>query len=262
MRNKLKISDREIKLLFVFFTLLILFVSYQFGYLQYTNKTDKLNEENQALTKQLAVLKEKNASKDKYKKEIEDLNQKKDAMLEEFAGGFTQEKSTIFVTDLEKYANMNISSITFQDTSAFYTPGMTITGDKNTDETGNTGETEEYTLSKESASDSNIKQDTLNIPITGYETSIVLSYRATYEGLKKCIEYINNYDEKMNISELNAAFDSTTGNLTGTLTVTMYALEGAGRKYIEPQIAGVNLGTDNIFGTFELPLDNTVKESN
>jgi hypothetical protein len=65
----------------------------------------------------------------------------------------------------------------------------------------------------------------------------------------------------MNISDLTAAFDSTTGNLAGTMTIHLYAVNGTGKKYLEPQIAGLDIGTDNIFGTFELPVTGGINQS-
>ena len=63
------------------------------------------------------------------------------------------------------------------------------------------------------------------------------------------------YDERMNIPTFNAAFNHTTGKLSGTMTIDMYALSGTGKEFVDPVIDGLPLGTDNIFGTFEKPID-------
>lgn len=290
MKNSKKITTRELKLLFVFFTLLILFVSYQFGYLKYTKKADALTSENQVLEGRLAELEKKDSNREKVENETAEYLRKKNAMLEEFSGGFTQEKITMFVIDLEEYAGMNVSSIAFEDTSVFYSPtgkGVADSGEtqdtaaeetpqaaaggegiqpEDVSETAAPAEdmTEDNAEAGENSSEASSAAPDSKTPavgITGYQTSVVLSYQATYEGLKKCIDYINDYKERMNISALTASFDSTTGNLTGTVTVTMYALYGAGKRYTPPQISGVKLGTDNIFGTFELPLNNGTNET-
>lgn len=236
MKNNKKISTREFKLLFVFFTLLILYASYQFGYLKYTNKTEKLMEESRTLENQLSELKKKDSNKEKMIKEIEEFNQKKDSMLEEFPGGVTEEKITMFVVDMENYASAQVSTISFDGIQAFYSPDIALSGDMITEETNTSTET------------------MTDVNITGYQTTVLLSYQATYAGLKKCIDYINTYKEKINIGGLTATFDSASGNLTGTITLIVYSLSGTDKRYQAPQIAGIEIGRENIFGTFEIPL--------
>lgn len=236
MKNNKKISTRELKLLFVFFTLLILYASYQFGYLKYTNKTEKLMEESRTLENQLSELKKKDSNKEKMIKETEEFNKKKDSMLEEFPAGVTEEKITMFVVDMENYAGAQVSTISFDGIQAFYSPDIALSGDT-TEEEANTA-----------------TESTADVNITGYQTTVLLSYQATYAGLKKCIDYINTYKEKINIGGLTATFDSTSGNLTGTITFIVYSLSGTDKKYQAPQIAGIEIGRENIFGTFEIPL--------
>lgn len=59
----------------------------------------------------------------------------------------------------------------------------------------------------------------------------------------------------MRIQSITAAFDSTTGNLTGTITIDLFMVSGEGREAELFDIYGIDLGTDNIFGTFELPVE-------
>ena len=59
--------------------------------------------------------------------------------------------------------------------------------------------------------------------------------------------------EKMNITDISAAFDNTTGNLTGTLTISLYALAGIKKGEEEVSIPGIGLGMDNIFDSIEIP---------
>ena len=257
-----KISDREKKLLLIFLSLLILVGAYQLGYQKYTNKTDVLTVANLDMKAKLNVLQEKQRDKEKYLKETKEWNIKTDKMLNEFAVSLPQNKITMFVTSLEEYAGMKVSSISFQDMSIFYTSTQTNnavdaaaasdatvasdgTATVETTATDQVGEDNDATIGQESLS---------NLDLTGYQTTTVLTYQTTYDGMKKCIDYINNNEEKMNISDLTVAFDNTTGNLSGTLTINMYALDGINKAYVEPEINGVDIGTDNIFGTFELPL--------
>jgi hypothetical protein len=237
-----KLSSKEKKLLFVFVILLIVVVTYQFGYVAYSNKAKELEDSNQILKSRLMELQQKQDNRNKYITETDTMKREIDTLISKFPAGLTQEQSTIFVTELETYAGMDVSSISFGDISMFYTTGQGV-GDNNSATTD--GESQE-TKTVEVGGFSNI---------AGYQMTMNLSYQTTYDGLKKCIDFINKSDSKMNISDLTAAFDNTTGNLTGTMTIVLYALDGTGKDFKNVTIDGVQLGTDNIFGTFELPVE-------
>lgn len=263
-------SDNEKNLLFLLFTLLILFSSYQFGYVPLTNKADHLYEQNKELTSTLNELQMKKDNQEKYISETNSFQERTNEMLEEFPIQITQEKNIIFVTQLEEYAKMKVASITFQDITKFYESNQNNEDTVSTGENVNTDEGEQSEASSEELSDKEINNNsdfntkeankkiegfnTNNIDMKGYTTSMVINYQCNYKGLKKMIEFINTNEEKMNISDLSAAFDYTTGNLTGSVTISVYALNGIDKAEEELLIPNIEIGTNNIFGSFELPV--------
>lgn len=216
------LSDNEKNLLFLLFTLLILFSAYQFGFVKFTDKAEELQKENLTLSSKVNELQIKKNQEEKFMNETLEYEEKMNEILGAFPVWITQEKNLMLITELEEYANVKISSVTFQDVSTFYTASLE---------------------NESSVSDVN--------DITGYTTSIALTYQASYQGLKDCIQFINNNEEKMNITDISAAFDNTTGNLTGTLTISVYALDGIHKSEEKLVIPGIDLGMDNIFGSVE-----------
>lgn len=216
------LSDNEKNLLFLLFTLLILFSAYQFGFVKFTDKAEELQKENLTLSSKVNELQIKKNQEEKFMNETLEYEEKMNEILGAFPVWITQEKNLMLITELEEYANVKISSVTFQDVSTFYTASLE---------------------NESSVSDVN--------DITGYTTSIALTYQASYQGLKDCIQFINNNEEKMNITDISAAFDNTTGNLTGTLTISVYALDGIDKSEEKLVIPGIDLGMDNIFGSVE-----------
>ena len=55
----------------------------------------------------------------------------------------------------------------------------------------------------------------------------------------------------MTLDNVNASYDTSTGNLTGTIIVNMFSMTGTDNSYSEPDAGAVAYGTDNIFGTIE-----------
>lgn len=217
------LSDNEKNLLFLLFTLLILFSAYQFGFVKFTDKAEELQKENLTLSSKVNELQIKKNQEEKFMNETLEYEEKMNEILGAFPVWITQEKNLMLITELEEYANVKISSVTFQDVSTFYTASLE---------------------NESSVSDVN--------DIIGYTTSIALTYQASYQGLKDCIQFINNNEEKMNITDISAAFDNTTGNLTGTLTISVYALDGIDKSEEKLVIPGIDLGMDNIFGSVEI----------
>ena len=65
------------------------------------------------------------------------------------------------------------------------------------------------------------------------------------------LSFIAEYTERMNVSTLSATFSSETGYLTGSANINLYSIAGTDKEYVSPVIGGVNIGTENIFGTIE-----------
>lgn len=238
-----KLSEREKNLLFILLIFIILFCSYQFGYVKLTGKIDTLSSENLELSVKLNDLKQKDVAKEKYIEETDKMLADTQDMFNHLATSMTQDKNTIFVTKLEKEADMIVSAISFGDITHIYDSNrvMDNTTDQTANETSNGSDTTDVTAEGKG--------------LKGYQSSITINYQTNYGGLKKAIDFINNYHEKMRIQSITAAFDSTTGNLTGTITIDLFMVSGEGREAELFDIYGIDLGTDNIFGTFELPVE-------
>ena len=73
-------------------------------------------------------------------------------------------------------------------------------------------------------------------------------YTCTYDQLKKLVNFINVYPERMNIENITMGYNNETGLLQGTLTLNLYAVTGTSKEYIAPDISGLSMGQTNIFG--------------
>ncbi|HKL80576.1 MAG TPA: hypothetical protein VJ888_09110 [Mobilitalea sp.] len=235
-----KISDREIKLLLVVLILAILLGTYQLGYQKFHKKTLSLKSENMNMLigKNELLLKQLNGKK--ILVDTEELKFKTDRILAKFPSSLTQEKSIMLITYLSQLSGMKIYSISFRDTSMFYSPNTVSESSVNIE------------VAIPDHAEAGLKQ---GFNLKGYKTEVTFNYQTTYSGLKKCISQISNSEERMNISNLSAAFDNATGNLTGMMTLQMYAIDANESHYDGPVFDGVSIGRDNIFSTIELQVE-------
>ena len=264
--KKMKISQNEIKLLLILLALVVLGATYQFIYKKNLDKIEVLETETQTLTTRLSELKTKQESGASIIAENKTMEQQIDAVINSYGTGSTEEKSLIFIKGLEEASYMDISTVNFSEPEYFLSASeLTVDATTNSEiaQEETVEESNETKIETSSETEIAVPEDVAIEGITpyidintisGYKSSLMISFKVNYAGLMKCIEYINTYPEKINIGDITLAFDSETGNLTGSMTIQMYNIIGAGKPYTEPTIGGVNIGIDNIFGTIELPI--------
>ena len=84
--------------------------------------------------------------------------------------------------------------------------------------------------------------------IVGKYTTYQLAITGKKSEIMDALDWISENAEHMSVGAIALSFDSTTGKLTGTLTVNYYSMNGNGVAYVEPDISGVTIGSDDVFG--------------
>lgn len=257
MKNQLKISEKDARLLILLFALIIFAVSYFFIYTKNTEKTKEINASNTVLQQRVNELEGMQVDAGDKQKEIETFEKEIAKIKEKFPSQIRTEDSIVLVDQLENNADMKVSSESFIMNQIFY-PNLTgsdSTSDSNSESASNEG-TSDGTSDTSTGGDDTAVADTsdgdtsnTSLALIGYKSTTTITYQTTYAGLKKAIDYIYNNNNMMNISDLTATYDSSTGNIMGSMSINAYSLFGTGKKYEAPYIDGINTGLCNIFGT-------------
>ena len=94
------------------------------------------------------------------------------------------------------------------------------------------------------------KTDTLlqNFNSRTYAVPTRFTVEGTYEGLKDMLAYVNEYSDRITISDFSSSMDRETGRLTGDMTFNMYVITNTGKDYVEPKFDIMLKGVQNIFG--------------
>ncbi len=287
MKNKIQLKGL-IKPALVFSALLIILLNYQLIYKNNIQEIKKVNTDITTLSETLSDLQAKQVNRDAITKENESLTQQISDKIMSYGSGTTEEKSILFINELEKNAGIKIDTVIFSE-PVYFLNGNENNQINNNQETGETGETADagsMAGADDTTSTGNIDNDMPNTAnqlseieklepdeedimntelidgigatktidmrqIKGYESTLTITFKVSYEGLKKCIDYINNYPEKRNIDEITLSYDSETGNLNGSMKINMYNLIGTGKEFSEPTMGNVGIGLENIFGTID-----------
>ena len=216
----------DLKVFFVVFVLVILaaVLAYFYLYMPKVEERDALLRENYELESRLIELKNMAVDEDVFVKGINDSRDSIQQVLNNYSAGNTPEKSIMMINSLEKQIGIKLPNLSFSEPRMVTTVEMPMVSQN---EEG--------------------KYVTSYYKVSLLQENLTTSYECDYEQLKKLIDFVNDYPERMNIESITMAYDSTTGGLKGNLVLNLYAVTGTGKEYTAPDISGLSMGVGNIF---------------
>ena len=220
-----KISEKDKKLLMVLLAFGILACAYFFGNQKLTALTDKYQQETTILKVKQKDLVDKNKDREKYIKDTETFKNTSNVIFSNFSSGTSQDASLDFLNKIEMITGTWIKSTTLSDTSQIYTFGS---------------------VNSTNPSSSGVK--VYSTDMAGFKTTLTLTYEAKYSQWKSLINFVNNYYSKNSIESIAMSFNEVTGLVSGTMTLSTYAITGSQRPFVAPKFNG-QIGTDNIFNS-------------
>jgi hypothetical protein len=219
--KKKRLSAISVKYTINMISLAIFVISYMYIYTEYLSRTKDTYTEIGLVKQQIKTTMNKIANEDEISDKTNNIEADIQNVLERYPVYISKVDNLLFIKQMESDLNMDIKMVDSTDSSSFYDTGLPVRG------TVDEGEPK---------------------TMTGLEAIIALNFQTDYKGLKKMINYIVNYPEHTTIDSLSVSRDDTTNSLTGSLVIKRYALSGTGKKYEQPVIDDISIGTDDIFG--------------
>lgn len=217
--KRLNVSDSELRLIIIFIAVCVLAAAYFFGFNTFTEKAKLIEEANVVSEQRLMQLQSMAARRVQIEEEITKYNQFIEDTIAKYPVDVPTEKSIYHLQNMEDSVGAHFSAINFlMDTR------LTALSGQITDET---------------------------VEVTGpvaYYNTLTMSYDASYDDLKDMVDYIHNFDDRMTIPSITAAYDSETGNISGVINVRMYYLTETNKEYEQVPDTGIRHGVSNIFG--------------
>lgn len=264
----MKVSMRDKKILLMFIGILVFFVGWYFGYRPQMEKADQIEDLNGALEEQLQDLLELAANKDFYVSETASIKDKISEYISEFPADVRPEDGIVLANKMENELGFQITNVgvgekefvasldgsSEEDLAQSQDQTMSEQANAQTQEqidniegTDSQAEADLQNASDAAAAD---QSSDSQVPVL-YRTQVTLQFNGTYAGLKKAVLYVADQSGRMTLDNVNASYDTSTGNLTGTIIVNIFSMTGTDRTYTEPDAGSVAYGTANIFGTVE-----------
>ena len=215
-----KITVGQIRLLILVLIAVVFLAGYRFGYQPLKQKTDEVNAESEDFEAKIKILDAKIAREKEYDEGLVNFENEAWKILDQYGGGNTPEKSIMMLVKLAEEAGMEIASVSFgSDSNIYYSSSLKTEGSEG---------------------------------VYMYKQPLTFSYQVSYEGLKRAMDFINNYKERMNVESVAASYDMLTGQLSGSMSLNLFSVIGGHAKYEAPTTGVKDIGTENIFGTYEV----------
>ena len=254
------ISNREKRLLLMLFGVLLLVLSYFAVFSPQMEKASDIAAQNESLNSRLNELLGMAAKKEYYQRETQTMQDEIDKYCEQFPADIKEEDGIVLAQNIEKASGITIDTVG-TGVRLMVSEDGTVNEEDNSEqqtlsEQDNAatkeqvdqieGNTEATTETQQQTDDALVEDNP-----TLYRTQDTLSYKGSYENLKKAVTYINSQTGRMTVDNITMTFDSGTGGLTGTLTVNIYSMSGIGNQYSEPDAGNSTYGKKNLFGTLQ-----------
>ncbi len=252
---KLKISERELRLLLLLIALVVFAGAYFLVYLKNTEKTNVLKQENETLENRITILNEKMSKQEDVLADTKAKQDRVDFIMEQLPEQMTQEKIIMILDQMEKTSGVHIGSIAFDMNQSLLAQEVLIQSNDPLTEyfdtvndiletTGNSIEDTGLTSADEAASSE-------SVPDTGAYVGLVsfvqITFEGTYKEVKDAIDYIYFYDDKMSLQTISTIADQENNLLVGTMQLGIYSMTGSRKEYVPPVIDGVDGKGGNIF---------------
>lgn len=219
------IKERDKKLLMALLAVLIFACAYFFGYQKLMEKADLYESQASVLEAKVKDLTNKTNDKAKYTEDAISYKENYNIICANYANGTSQDASLDFLIKTQMITGSWIKSATISDSSLIYTFGK-------------------ITSTNPAAAGAKV----YNTDMKGYKTTLTLTYEATYSQWKSLINFINNYYSKNTIDSISMSYNDVTKVVSGTMTLSTYAITGSQRKFTPP-VYNIEKGTDNIFAS-------------
>lgn len=254
------ISNREKRILLMFFGVLLLVVSYVAVFSPQMDAASEVAMQNDSLNDRLNELLGMAAKKDYYQRETQNMQDQIDKYCEQFPADIKEEDGIVLAQNIEKASGIAIDTVGTGVRLMVSEDGTVNEEDDSEQQTLSEqdneatkkqvdqieGNTEAAAETKKQTDDALIEDSP-----TLYRTQDTLNFTGSYENLKKAVTYINGQTGRMTVDNITMSFDPGTGGLAGIITVNIYSMSGIGNQYSEPDAGTSAYGKKNLFGTLE-----------
>lgn len=279
--SSLHLTPSVEKLLFVGGGVLIFVLALTLGFYPLQNSNTTMQTQNAQLQQKLASYQQMDSNKDQNKTSTKKMNKQIDQTMESYLSTIHEEDQTLLTSVLQDQTGAQISALTYSPQLLITTTVDPSTGETTVSETDEatlkeeqaqaSTESSSQTSSSDSSSSDTSSSDTSSQDSASSDTSsadqtaaasstqttntyqlytkpLELEFTCGYQSLKQLINVLQTMRYKTNVESLSVSFDSSTGLLTGTMTINNFSIKDSPTGELTYNVVS-EIGTSNLFGT-------------
>ncbi len=203
---------------------LVIFLGVYFlFYLDYTDRTDKLNGDIAQLSDRFDELESYKAHTEEYEAGIEGDKTKISQALKSYYSAQLPEDFIMLATALEDDVDISISSLSFEE--PFYIADINAIEDM-----------------------TDYQAPVQTRQLTAYGLTATLEGAMTYGELKQALDYIGRQEDVTSLNSIELSYDNTTGLILGSMVVNKYFITGRDIEEHQPYVPYTDIGNDAPMG--------------
>lgn len=245
----MKLKKSDINILLIALGLAIAAIAYFFVFTKLNEKTDAMKANNASLQQEVNRLQELANNKQKFLDDTATMQDEIENIKAQFAAAYNPEDEVLYVRELEKSFDASVKTVNMPGTSPMEVAQAAA---------DQTAAAPAAPAAEESVDATEVTGDAAPVDATAqtaapeillYQTPVTINFVASYNSIKDIVKRLNTDEMRKSVETLSLAFDSETGDLTGTMLFNMYSLTGTDVTYTTPEIPGITFGTNNIFNS-------------
>lgn len=230
------------KVLYILIGVAAILLSYFLGFNTLSQKNSDLQDTVDELQTRYEQLKADYANKSQYIKETKEFDEKYKSTLSKFDTTLLNEGQIMDIYNMQVECGVQVKAVTLTAPEESYAFDGSLTSDEMlakqnaTNADGTPAETDPIITS--TAIDSSYR---------GVSNSLALTATGNYEGIKAMLKSITDSKKRKVLSDIRFSYDSTTEEISCTVSLNEYAITGNDRKLNKVEIPDGAIGRTNIF---------------
>ena len=214
----MKITRRDLSVIMILTGVLAVFLVYQVYFTKKQAEVEALQAEQKSIQAQINELQPVKDNAPKYNSEMERFKTDLDEKVSEFPANVKYENGVMYMVELEENLAVTI-------------PNFTVNEAEEVGSVEGLGSLFGYTY-------------------TLGKSAVNMSYTLeTYDDMKEFINYVYGDEKnKRTISTMSMVFDNKTGEISGSVELSMFAMNDGTKIYEEEELPYESVGVESIFG--------------
>ncbi len=244
------LSTTQKKVILILAGFIILLVSFFFIFQKNNDKVTRMQDEIREHQRSVDFLSSLQIQVNQLREEIPDQEEAINNFAQTFPCKMTSALALSNIDQMMVKSGVEVTAISLKTELPFFKEGQIISLDS-----------EDAKTMEEEASDGKVrilkgveaepeKKVEFNL-MQGNALNIEIELIGSRNQIMKAIDWIAKNKEQMSVNNITLTHDDSTGKLAGTLGVYFYSMNGNGRQYEAPNISGITIGSDDVFGTFK-----------